>query len=169
MRTLPLLLACLLSATPALAWEKIEGGALARPIETNSNIEALLVHCLDSPAIDLYAKSNGPVLPAEGGVNADYFYKPGAIRADVDGKAFPLVAAGSDIAVVLFSEGEAAQDYMAPLDYALFDAIFVGRILTIGFDITPAAAADGSPYETFARFDLAGAGPFINEAIDPCN
>jgi hypothetical protein len=163
-----LVLGLVLAASPASAWEKAEGGSMARPVETNSNVEALFVHCLDGPAIDLYAKDGAPVLPAHGGGEADYFYKPGAVRADVDGTAFPLVAAGSDIAVVLFSEGEAAQNYMAPVDVALFDAMFAGKTLTIGFDITPAAAADGSPHETFIRFDLAGAGPFINDAIDPC-
>lgn len=142
---------------------------MARPIETNSNIEALYVHCLEGPAIDAYAKDGAPVLPAEGGAEADYFYKPGVVRADVDGKTFPLVAAGSDIAVILFSEGTADQNFMAPVDIALFDAMFAGRMLTIGFDITPAAAADGSPFETFARFDLTGAAPLINDAIDPCS
>jgi len=166
----PLLaLAIVLAAFPASAWEKAEGGAMARPVETNSNVEALFVHCLDGPALDLYAKDGAPVLPAAGGAEADYFYKPGAVRAEVDGKFFPLVAAGSDIAVVLFSEGEAAQGYMAPLDIALFDAIFAGRTLTISLDITPAAAADGSPLETFVRFDLAGSGPYINDAIAPCS
>lgn len=166
----PLLaLAIIAAASPALAWENVDGGSMTRPVETNSNVEALYVHCLDGPALDLYAKDGAPVLPADGSGQADYFYKPGAVRAEIDGKFFPLVAAGSDIAVVLFSEGTAAQNYMAPVDIALFDAMFVGRTLTISLDITPAAAADGSPLETFVRFDLQGAGPFINDAIDPCS
>ncbi|MGD9914053.1 MAG: hypothetical protein AB7S80_08220 [Rhizobiaceae bacterium] len=163
-------LAMLLAASPALAaWEKAEGGSMVKPTQTNSNIEALFVHCLEGPAIDLYATDNAPVLPAEGGGDADYFYKPGVIRADVDGKQFPLVAAGSDIAVVLFSEGTAEESYLAPIDFALIDAMFAGRTLTIALDITPANGKDGSPFETFASFDLTGAGPLINDAIAPCS
>lgn len=163
-------LAMLLAASPALAaWEKAEGGSMVKPTETNSNIEALFLHCLDGPAIDLYAKDNGPVAPAEGGGNLDYFYKPGLIHADVDGKRFPLVAAGSDIAVVLFSEGTPEENYLVPIDFALIDAMFAGKTLTIALDLMPAKGKDGSPFETFASFDLTGAGPLMNDAIAPCS
>ena len=155
-------------ALPAQAWEKIEGGVTARPVDTNSTVEALFVHCLEGPAIDLYAKNSGPVLPLEGVTSADYFYKPGLIRADVDGKSFPLVAAGSDIAVVLFSEGPAAESYLAPVDPDLFKAMLAGRTLVIGFDILASSAPDGSPFETFARFDLAGSTEPLGAAIAAC-
>ena len=107
----------------------------AKPTETNSTIEALHVHCLEGPAIDLYSHDLGPVLPLEGGAEADYFYKPGMISADVDGQKFPLVAAGSDEAVVLFSEGEEAKGYLAPVDRALFEAMVSGKLLTLSLDI----------------------------------
>ncbi|MGE0503146.1 MAG: hypothetical protein AB7I79_20605 [Rhizobiaceae bacterium] len=155
-------------AGSAAAWEKIEGGVSARPVETNSNVEALLVHCLEGPAIDLYARDGGPVLPADRPAPAEYFYLPGLVVADVDGRTFPLVAAGSDIAVILFSEGAAEQNYMAPVDRALLEAMATGTALTIRFDITTDAAPDGSPHETFIRFDLADATALINEAVAAC-
>ena len=96
-----------LAAAPAIAgWEKVDGGVTAKPDETNSTIEAMHIHCLEGPAIDVYSHDLGPVRPLDGGAEPDYFYKPGMISADVDGKQFPLVAAGSDDAVVLFSQGE---------------------------------------------------------------
>lgn len=165
-----ILLAALLAATPALAgWEKLDGGATAKPDETNSTIEAIHIHCLEGPAIDVYSRDSGPVRPLAGGAEADYFYKPGMIRADVDGKQFGLVAAGSDEAVVLFSEGEEAKGYLAPLDPALFDAMISGRTLTLSFDVSPAQGADGTGLETFARFDLAGAGALIGAVVKSCN
>src|SRR4051812_15191742 len=138
----------LLAAGPALAaWEKVDGGVTAKPTETNSTIEALHVHCLEGPAIDLYSHDMGPVRPLDGAAEADYFYKPGMISADVDGQKFPLVAAGSDEAVVLFSEGEEAKGYLAPVDRALFEAMISGKTLTLSFDISPAQGADGSALE----------------------
>ena len=162
-------LIAMLTAAPALAgWEKVDGGVTAKPAETNSTIEALHIHCLEGPAIDLYSQDLGPVRPLEGGAEADYFYKPGMISADVDGQKFPMVAAGSDEAVVLFSQGEEAKGYLAPVDRALFAAMAAGKMLTLSFDISPAAGADGSNLETFARFDLAGAGALIGEAVKAC-
>jgi hypothetical protein len=168
-KTATVLVVLLSAAAPALAaWEKVDGGVTAKPIETNSTIEALHVHCLDGPAIDLYSHKMGPVLPLDGGAAADYFYKPGMISADVDGQKFPLVAAGSDEAVVLFSEGEEAKGYLAPVDRALFAAMASGKMLTLSFDISPAQGADGSAHETFARFELTGAGTLIGEAVKAC-
>ena len=162
-------LIALLTTAPALAgWDKVDGGVTAKPVETNSTIEALHIHCLEGPAIDLYSKDLGPVRPLEGGTEADYFYKPGMISADVDGQKFPMVAAGSDEAVVLFSQGEEAKGYLAPVDRALFAAMAAGQMLTLSFDISPAAGADGSNLETFARFDLAGGGALIGEAVKAC-
>ena len=159
----------MLAATSALAaWEKVDGGVTAKPSETNSTIEALHIHCLEGPAIDLYSHDLGPVRPLDGGAEADYFYKPGMISADVDGQKFPLVAAGSDEAVVLFSQGEEAKGYLAPVDRALFEAMAGGKVLTLSFDISAATGADGSGFETFARFDLAGAGALVEEAVKAC-
>ena len=163
------LLIAMFAAGPALAgWDKVDGGVTAKPATTNSSIEALHIHCLEGPAIDLYSKDLGPVRPLEGAAEHDYFYKPGMISADVDGQKFPMVAAGSDEAVVLFSQGEEAKGYLAPVDRALFAAMAVGQTLTLSFDITPAAGADGSSLETFARFDLAGAGALIADAVRAC-
>ena len=164
-----ILLIASLAAAPAMAgWEKIDGGVTAKPDETNATIEAIYIHCLDGPAIDVYSRDLGPVQPLDGAVEPDYFYKPGVVRADVDGKQFPLTAAGSDDAVVLFSEGSEAQSYLKPIDTALIDAMAAGRTLTLSFDISPARGADGSGLETFARFDLAGAGALISEAVKAC-
>jgi hypothetical protein len=164
-----ILLIASLAAAPAMAgWEKIDGGVTAKPDETNATIEAIHVHCLDGPAIDVYSRDLGPVRPLDGGAEADYFYKPGMVRADVDGKQFPLAAAGSDDAVVLFSQGSEAQSFLKPIDPALIDAMAAGRTLTLSFDISSAKGADGSGLETFARFDLAGAGALIGEAVKPC-
>lgn len=167
-KTASLIIALLASAPALAAWEKVDGGVTAKPVETNSTIEALYVHCLEGPAIDLYSRDMGPVLPLDGGAEADYFYKPGMISADVDGQKFPLVAAGSDEAVVLFSQGEEAKGYLAPVDGALFSAMAAGKVLTLSFDISPAAGADGSNLETFAQFDLAGAGTLIGDAVKAC-
>jgi hypothetical protein len=163
-------LIAMLTAAPALAgWDKVDGGVTSKPVETNSTIEALHIHCLEGPAIDLYSRDLGPVRSLEGGsAEADYFYKPGMISADVDGQKFPLVAAGSDEAVVLFSEGEEAKGYLAPLDRALFAAMASGKMLMLSFDISPAKGPDGSAHETFARFDLTGAGTLIGDAVKGC-
>jgi hypothetical protein len=163
-------LIAMLTTAPALAgWDKVDGGVTGKPVETNSTIEALHIHCLEGPAIDLYSRDLGPVRPLEGGgVEADYFYKPGMISADVDGQKFPMVAAGSDEAVVLFSQGEEAKGYLAPVDRALFAAMAAGQMLTLSFDILPAAGAAGSKLETFARFDLADAGALIGDAVKAC-
>ena len=169
MKQMASFLIAMLTAAPALAdWERVDGGVTAKPVETNSTIEALHIHCLEGPAIDLYSKDLGPVRPLEGGAEADYFYKPGMISADIDGQQFPMVAAGSDEAVVLFSQGEEAKGYLAPVDRALFSAMAAGKMLTLSFDISPAVGADGSNLETFARFDLAGGGVLIGEAVKAC-
>ena len=107
-------LVVVLTAAPALAaWEKVDGGVTAKPTETNSTIEALHVHCLDGPAIDLYSHDLGPVLPLEGGAEADYFYKPGMISADVDGQKFRWWQPAPTEAVV-FSGRQGSSSYMAP-------------------------------------------------------
>ncbi len=69
---------------------------------------------------------------------------------------------------MLFSQGEEAKGYLAPVDRALFEAMAAGRMLTLSFDISSAKGADGSDLETFARFDLAGAGALIGEAVKAC-
>jgi hypothetical protein len=158
-----------LPLTANAAWEGAEGGAMAKPVETNTTIELISVHCVDGPVIAVYSKGGGPVLPAgDPDAGADYFYRPGTVRAVVDGAAYPLAAAGSDEAVVLFSEGSEAQSYLKPLDLGLVGAMGASKQLTLAFDITPQQAADGSSLESFARFDLAGAGKAIAAALKPC-
>lgn len=159
----------LAQATPSAAWESTEGGAVARPRETNTTILGISVHCVEGPVIAVYSKDDGPVLPAgDPKATADYFYRPGAVRALVDGKAFPLAAAGSDDAVVLFTEGEEAHSYLAPLDLGLIAAMRGGKSLSLEFDITAAKAGDGTALESFARFDLAGASTAIGAAVKAC-
>ena len=149
-------------------WKVEHGAALAQPSESNSNIYRLEVSCGEPYRLALYTEQ-GPVLPAGGRGEADYFYKPGRIEAEVAGGSFPLVAAGSDDAVVLFREGTAEQGYMADLDPDLLAAITRGTELTLSFDITPGAnAKTDSPFETFARFSLKGAGEAIAEALAGC-
>ena len=41
-------------------------------------------------------------------------------------------------------------------------------MLTLSFDISPAQGADGSAPETFARFDLTGAGTLIGNSVKAC-
>ena len=164
-----LLALLVLPSAAQAAWETTEGGAVSRPAETNTTIIGISVHCVEGPVIAVYSKDNGPVLPAAGPkAQADYFYKSGAVRAVVDGKAFPLAAAGSDDAVVLFSEGAEAQSYLAPLDLKLIAAMRGGKQLALEFDITSAKAGDGNVLESSARFDLTGAGKAIGAAVKPC-
>ncbi|MEI5680892.1 MULTISPECIES: hypothetical protein [unclassified Mesorhizobium] len=165
---LPLVFALFLSSPALAAWQEIDGGISSVPNETNSTIQAVVLHCVDGAAIDVYSGGDGTIKPAAGGEVVDYFYKPGFIRADVDGSTFPMVAAGSGDAVVLFSEGKEAESYMAPLDDALIGALTAGKLLTLAFDLNPTTAADGSTFETFATFDLDGHGETIRKAVGNC-
>ena len=45
---------------------------------------------------------------------------------------------------MLFSQGEEAKGYLAPVDRALFAAMAAGQMLTLSFDISPGQGADGS-------------------------
>jgi len=168
-KRLTAILAASLCATPALAaWEAIYGGASDVPAETNSNIERILVHCVEGPVLAVYIMGGGTIQPKGGGEVNDYFYKPGFISAVVDDRDFPLVAAGSDDAVVLFSEGSLAENYLAPLHPDLVAALSAGKKLTLAFDLTAANAADGSAFETTATFPLDGAAAVIAKALEPC-
>ena len=150
------------------SWRFEHGAAFAQPSESNSNIFRLEIGCGEPYRLAVYT-DRGPVLPADGQGEGDYFYKPGRIEAEVDGGSFPLVAAGSDDAVVLFGEGTAEQGYMADPDPELLSAIRQGAQLTLLFDITSAANAEtDSPHETFARFPLQGADEVIAQALAGC-
>lgn len=160
-------LALLLATTSTHAgWEAVDGGATVIPDTTNSTILAVMLHCLEGPALDVYSLEDGPVLPQDDRtVEADYFYKKGAVRGLVDGVAFPLSAAGSDIAVVLFSEGTEAEGYLAPLDPAFIKALRAGSVLELGFDVTPATGPDGSAFETWAKFSIGGTAETLEKAV----
>lgn len=171
---MPTIRACLTAALLIAAsqsahaeWRFENGVAIGTPRSTNSTLEAVVVACGDPFQIELYSRDDGPVLPESGGT-ADYFYTPGKIVASVDDHDYPLVAAGSDIAVVLFSEGTVAENHLAPVDRQLMEAMRDGARLALHFDITPANAADGSPYETFAIIPLEGAGAVLGAALAAC-
>lgn len=164
-------LAALVTATPVQAeWLLDNGVAIVSPTANNSTMELLAVSCGDPYALEVYSRG-GPVRPDGGApVEADYFYKPGKVQARVDGKAFPLAAAGSDAAVVLFAQGSAAQNYMAPIAPAFIEALKAGTTLTLAFDVTPEAnAADGTPFETTAEFPLAGSAAVLDAALATCS
>src|SRR5690606_32265012 len=127
-------------ALPARADWMLDGGvAIVSPTGGSSTMELLAVHCGDPYHLEVLSRG-GPVRPAGGDeapVEADYFYKPGKVEARIDGRTFPLVAAASDNAVVLFAEGTAAQNHMAPIDPSLIAALKTGTTLTLAFDVTP--------------------------------
>jgi hypothetical protein len=159
----------LAAASPAYAqWRLDEGVAIVEPGETNSNIELLALMCGEPFQLEVYARG-GPVMPADQEVAADYFYKPGMVRATVDAQTFRLTAAGSDGAVVLFGEGSAAQNYMGPLPRPMIEALKGGKVFTLAFDITAAKNADGSPHETVATFPLTGSREAIEQALAGCS
>lgn len=148
------------------AW-RVEGEiAVGAPSETDSNLLVVALGCGDPYLLELYADGGGPILPKSGG-EAGYFYEPGRIVASVDGRDFPLVAAGAEEAVVLFSEGSAAENFLAPLDRAFVEALRTGGTLTLRFDITP-ASADGGPFETHAVIPLEGAAEVLDAALSNC-
>ncbi|MBX3530417.1 MAG: hypothetical protein KF849_07405 [Rhizobiaceae bacterium] len=153
---------------PALAeWRLDNGVAIVEPTQTNSNIELVAVLCGDPFQIEVYARG-GPVQPADQEVAADYFYKPGKVRAAVDGQLYPLAAAGSDGAVVLFGEGSAAENYLGRLPFPMIETMKSGKLFTLAFDITPAKNADGSAYETVAVFPLDGSRAALDQALGSC-
>jgi hypothetical protein len=161
-------LSLLLAAAPALAeWRLDEGVAISDPTSTNSNIELVALMCGDPFQFEVYARG-GPVMPADQELVADYFNKLGRVRGTVDTQDFKLVAGGSDGAVVLYGEGSAAEGYLGDLPRALVTALRTGKVFTLGFDITEAKNADGSPFETIAVFDLAGSDAAIGEALAGC-
>ncbi len=162
------LAAMFIAIAPAHAqWRLDNGVAIVEPAETNSNMELVALVCGDPYQLEVYARG-GPVQPADQEVAADYFYKPNKVRATIDGQAFKLTAAGSDGAVVLFGEGSKAQSYMDKLPAALVQALMAGKTLTLGFDITAANNADGSPFETIAVFPLTGSREAIEATLSAC-
>jgi hypothetical protein len=164
------LLAALIALSPSVAhaeWRLDEGVAIIEPAATNSTIELLAVLCGDPFQLEVYSRG-GPVMPESADVPADYFYLPGKVRALVDTTAFPLTAAGSDAAVVLFAEGAKSDNYMASIPISLIEALKGGTSLTLGFDITGTDAADGSAFETFASFPLEGSRAVLDEALKDC-
>lgn len=156
-------------SVPALAeWRLDEGVAIVEPAGTNGTAELLAVMCGDPVQIEIYSRG-GPVLPdGDDSAAANYFYLPGKVRAIVDGRSFPLAAGASDQAVVLFSEGARAENYLAPLRADFLEAVKSGGTLTLGFDVTPANGADGSPFETIASFPLEGSRAMIEQALAGC-
>lgn len=159
----------MLAATqPSAAdWRLDNGVAISEPSQTNSNMELVALMCGDPYQLEIYARG-GPVMPADQEVAADYFYKPGKVLATVDTQSFKLAAAGSDGAVVLFGEGNAAQNYLADLPRALVEALKGGTTLRIAFDVTPARNLDGTPHETVAVFPLDGSRAAIETALAGC-
>ena len=172
MKRLPVaLLSLLIAAHPASAEWLLDGGvAIVSPTGGNSNVELLVVHCGDPYHVEVLARG-GAVRQDTGdeAAAADYFYKPGKVQARVNGQTFPLVAAGSDAAVVLFAEGPAARNHMAPITSDLVAALKAGEMLTLAFDITPQAnGSDGTAHETFAEFPLAGSATILETALAGC-
>lgn len=170
MKTPLALLLALGFATPALAeWRLDEGVAIVSPTGGNSTAELLVVACGDPYQVEVISRG-GPVLPDGGeAVEADYFYAPGKVEARIDGRRFPLAAAGSGAAVVLFAEGSAAESHLAPIDPSFIAAMKAGTTLTLAFDITPQANADGTLHETVAEFPLAGSTAALDAALASCS
>jgi hypothetical protein len=169
MKKVVLALAMFAASTPVHAeWRLDEGVAIVEPTATNSTVELLALMCGDPVQVELYSRG-GPVLPdADEAAKADYFYLPGKVRALIDGRPYPLAAGASDETVVLYAEGTKAENYMAPLRADFIEAMKSGAVLTLGFDVTPAAGADGSPFETTATFPLDGSRGMIDEALAGC-
>ena len=159
------------ATAPALAeWQVDNGVAIVAPTASNSTMELLAISCGDPYQVEVYSRG-GPVRPegSDASGEADYFYRPGKVEARVDGKTFALAAAGSDAAVVLFMQGRAAQNHLAPIAAAFIDALESGAALTLAFDVTDAAnAQDGTAYETTAEFPLAGSREALEEALASC-
>ena len=157
-------------AGPAVAdWQVDNGVAIVAPETNNSTIELLAVACGDPYQVEIYSRG-GPVRPeggTEGSAEADYFYLPGKVEARIDGRVHRLAAAGSGAAVVLFAEGSAADNHLAPLGRDFIAALKDGASLTLAFDVTP-HAQDGGPHETVATFPLAGARAALDEALASC-
>ena len=168
-RSAAALIALGFAALPARAEWLLDGGvAIVSPTGGNSTIELLVVHCGDPYHVEVLSRG-GPVRPdGDEAAEADYFYQPGKVQARIDGQAFPLVAAGSEAAVVLFGQGSAAQNHMASIDPSLIAALKAGTTLTLAFDITSQANADGTPHETFADFPLAGSSAVLDAALADC-
>jgi hypothetical protein len=163
-----LLLVLPAAAQAAGGWRLENGAAVAEPHAGNSNVLRIEIACGEPYRLALYT-AHGPVLPVSGQGDADYFYTPGRIEAEVDGRFFPLVAAGSDDAVVLFGEGTEEEGFMSDPDPDLLAALAEGGALTLSFDIAPAPHAEtDSPFETFAQFSLEGAGDAVTQALAPC-
>ena len=167
-----LLCATLAAPVSALAeWQVDNGVAIVAPEASNSTMELLAIACGDPYQVEVYSRG-GPVRPAaeaDAAFEADYFYRPGKVEARVDGRVHKLAAAGSDGAVVLFSEGKAAQNHLAPIGRDFIEALKEGTSLTLAFDVTPQAnAQDGTAHETTATFPLAGAGVALDEALATC-
>jgi hypothetical protein len=150
-------------------WRIDQGTAIVSPSETNSTAELLVVSCGDPYLLEIFARG-GPVkpVPAASDFEADYFYKPQKVIAVIDGTIFPMSAAGSGAAVVLFAQGTAEQDYLAPVPRSFLGALRGGTSLSIAFDIEPASAADGTPHETYARFPLEGSADALDDALAGC-
>ena len=122
--------AALVATSPAFAEWQVDGGvAIVAPTANNSTMELFAVSCGDPYQVEVYSRG-GPARPdVEGGGadGVDYFYQPGKVEARIDGVVFKLAAAGSDAAVVLFSEGKAADRHLAPLGAAFVAALKGGR------------------------------------------
>lgn len=163
------ILASLGAASPAFAeWQVDSGVAIVAPLTSNSTMELLAIACGDPYQVEVYSRG-GPVRPEGAPAEADYFYKPGKVEARIDGAVFRLAAAGSEAAVVLFAQGSASDNYLAPVDGIFIEALKDGSTLTLAFDATPDAnAQDGSAHETVARFSLAGARAALEDVLASC-
>ena len=93
-----LVLAASLPATAAFAsdWETVSDTAFTRVLETNSTMVALAVQCADEMKLEIYAANDGPIFHADTGETSEFQYLPGKVLAVIDGKAFPLAAAGAE-------------------------------------------------------------------------
>ncbi|TKT80406.1 hypothetical protein [Aquamicrobium sp. LC103] len=156
-------------ATPALAeWRLDNGVAIVAPAATNSTMELLAISCGDPYLVEVYSRG-GPVRPAEGDHPAKYFHIPGRIEARIDGRTFPLVAAGSGAAAVLFFPGSEMQNGMASVSDDFIETLKAGKNLSLVFDVTPERnEADGSAFETMAEFPLESSAAALDTALAPC-
>ena len=156
---------------PAFAeWQVDNGVAIVAPTTNNSTMELLAISCGDPYQVEVYSRG-GPVRPDTGdaATEADYFYMPGKVEARIDTKRFALAAAGSDAAVVLFSQGKPSENHLAPIERAFIEALKEGTTLVLAFDVTAEAnAQDGTPHETLAEFPLNGSRAVLDEALSGC-
>lgn len=163
------LASCLLAgAASAADWETSDGTAFTHVDETNSTIVALSVQCDGEMNLEVFSANDGPILNSALGATGDFHYQPGKVQGEIDGETFPLAAAGSEWSTVIFAEGDASDNYLAPLSAPFVAALRRGNSLVLRFNLVPDRAADGSPFETMARFSLQGAAAAMDSTGQAC-